>query len=115
MSQLPILRDQHGQQIRENDILKVFHFYGRRRGKGREKHYMYKIARLVLWPKHNDEPILTWAFFHTAEPPSAPGKLKNCYSPYQSGKFHVSQTLEGVEVLDSPETLRLENEKNRIK
>lgn len=110
---LPVLRDQNGQQIRENDILRVFHFYGRRRGKGYEKHYMYKIARVVHWGKWSDENGPTWAFFHTAEPPD--GTLNNCYSPYQNGKFHTDQTLEGVEVLDSPETLRIENEKRRIK
>lgn len=31
---LPVLRDMHGQIIREYDILRVFHFYGRRRGQG---------------------------------------------------------------------------------
>lgn len=109
---LPVLRDKHGQQIRENDILRVFHFYGRKRGKGYEKHFMYKIARLVDWPRHNDTPLRTWAFFHTAEPPD--GTLNNCYSPYQNGGFHADQTLEGVEVIYSPETLRIENEKRRI-
>ena len=74
---------------------------------------MHKIARIVDWPRHNDAPLRTWAFFHTAAPPD--GTLKNCYSPYQNGEFHTDQTLEGVEVIDSPETLRIENEKRRIK
>jgi hypothetical protein len=106
---LPVLRDQNGQQIRENDILRVFWFHGRRRGKGRQKHYMYKIARVIEWPSHSGPPFITWAFFHTAAPPD--GTLNNCYSPYQNGQFHSDQTLEGVEVIYSPETMRIEKKR----
>lgn len=103
---LPILRDEHGQQIREFDILRVFHFYGRKRGKGYERHYMYKIARIWDWPDHGKQ----WLFFHSADFSRG---LENAYVPYQQG-WSEDQTLIGVEVLDSPETLRIENEKRRI-
>lgn len=108
---LPVLRDMHGQIIREFDILRVFHFHGRRRGKGREKHYMHKIAVVKnhsnpKWPK-------IWWFHHTAEMGDG---LTNGYIPYKGSgdEWAVDQTLDGVEVIDSPATLRIENEKRRI-
>ena len=99
---LPVLRDMHGQIIREFDILRVFHFYGRRRGKGREKHYMYKIAVVKKW--NNPRIGRQWWFHHTAEMGTG---LTNGYCPYQGigDQWGADQTLEGVEVLDSPATL----------
>ena len=109
---LPVLRDMHGQVIREFDILRVFHFFGRRCGKGRKKHYMHKIAVVKQYPnpKHGRQ----WWFHHTAEMGQG---LTNGYCPYNGSgeQWAVDQTLEGVEVIDSPATLHDENEKRRIK
>lgn len=109
---LPVLRDIHGQVIREFDILRVFHFYGRRCGKGRKKHYMHKIA--VVKDHKNPKYPKVWWFHHTAEMGEG---LKNGYIPYNGSgdQWAVDQTLPGVEVIDSPATLRDENEKRRIK
>jgi hypothetical protein len=109
---LPVLRDMHGQIIREFDILRVFHFYGRRCGKGRQRHYMYKIAVVKQWT--NPRIGRQWWFHHTAEMGEG---LTNGYCPYKGSgeQWAVDQTLEGVEVIDSPATLRDENEKRRIK
>jgi hypothetical protein len=109
---LPVLRDMHGQIIREFDILRVFHFYGRRRGKHREKHYMHKIA--VVKDHKSPKYPKVWWFHHTAEMGEG---LTNGYIPYSSGtgdQWAIDQTLDGVEVIDSPATLRDENEKRRI-
>ena len=108
---LPVLRDMHGQVIREFDILRVFHFYGRRRGKHREKHYMHKIAVVKNHP--NPKCPKFWWFHHTAEMGEG---MTNGYIPYNgSGDgWAVDQTLDGVEVIDSPATLRDENEKRQI-
>ncbi len=95
-----ILKDKYNQIIREYDILKVFHYYGRKRGKGHEKHYMYKIAKLkFINEKYGNQ----WYFYHTAE-------LKEGYWPSLSDKV-----LEEVEVIDSPATLHDWCESNRIK
>jgi hypothetical protein len=109
---LPVLRDMHGQIIREFDILRVFHFEGRRRGKGREKHYMHKIA--TVKPHKNPRFPRVWWFHHTAEMGEG---LTNGYIPYNGvgDRWGVDETLLGVEVIDSPATLRDENEKRRIK
>ena len=109
---LPVLRDMHGQVIREFDILRVFHFYGRRRGKGHEKHYMYKIAVVKEW--NNPRIGRQWWFHHTAEMGEG---LTNGYCPYQGSgdQWAADQTLDGVEVLDSPATLRDKVWGNQIK
>lgn len=99
---LPVLRDMHGQVIREFDILRVFHFFGRRCGKGRKKHYMYKIAVVKQW--NNPSIGRQWWFHHTAEMGEG---LTNGYCPYNGSgdQWAVDQTLPGVEVIDSPATL----------
>lgn len=109
---IPVLRDMHGQVIREFDILRVFHFFGRRCGKGRKKHYMYKIAVVKEWT--NPRIGRQWWFHHTAEMGEG---LSNGYCPYNGSgdQWAVDQTLEGVEVIDSPATLHDENEKRRIR
>jgi hypothetical protein len=102
----------HGQIIREFDILRVFHFYGRRCGKGRKKHYMHKIA--VVKDHKSPKYPKVWWFHHTAEMGEG---LTNGYIPYSSGtgdQWAIDQTLDGVEVIDSPATLHDENEKRRI-
>lgn len=108
---LPTLRDMHGQVIREFDILRVFHFYGRRRGKGREKHYMHKIAVVKEWK--NPRIGRQWWFHHTAEMGEG---LTNGYCPYNGcgDQWAVDQTLDGVEVIDSPATLHDEVWSKRI-
>ena len=102
----------HGQIIREFDILRVFHFYGRKRGKGYEKHYMYKIAAVKMIPGAKYQ--RHWWFYHTAEMGEG---LSNGYYPYQGSgdRWAVDQTLDGVEVIDSPATLRDEVESRRIR
>ena len=109
---LPVLRDMHGQIIREFDILRVFHFYGRRCGRGRKKHYMHKIAVVKQW--RNPRIGRQWWFHHTAEMGEG---LTNGYCPYNGSgdQWAVDQTLDGVEVIDSPATLHDENENRRIK
>ncbi len=109
---LPVIRDMNGQVIREFDILRVFHFFGRRCGKGRKRHYMYKIAVVKQWP--NPRIGRQWWFHHTAEMGEG---LTNGYSPYNGvgDQWAIDQTLDGVEVIDSPATLHDENEKRRIK
>jgi hypothetical protein len=109
---LPVLRDMHGQVIREFDILRVFHFFGRRRGKGWEKHYMYKIA--TVKPHSNPRIQRVWWFHHTAEMGEG---LTNGFIPYNGSgdEWGTDETLDGVEVIDSPATLRDENEKRRIR
>ena len=103
---LPVLRDMHGQIIREFDILRVLHFYGRRRGKGWQKHYMHKIAVA----KHHKNPRFprVWWFHHTAEMGEG---LSNGYIPYTgaSNAWGTDETLEGVEVIDSPTTMKMRN------
>lgn len=109
---LPELWDKNGQIIREFDILRVFHFYGRRRGRGREVHYMYKIATVKEWT--NPRIGKQWWFHHTAEMGDG---LTNGYCPYESGtgaQWAIDQTLVNVEVISSPATLHDENEKRRI-
>lgn len=108
---LPVLRDQRGQVIREFDILRVFHFYGRRRGKGREKHYMYKIA--TVKPLKNPRFPRVWWFHHTAEMGEG---LTNGYIPYNKvgAEWGTDETLEGVEVIDSPATLHDKVEAMRV-
>lgn len=107
---LPVLRDMHGQIIREFDIIRVFH-YGRRRGRGMEKHYMYKIA-VVKDHSHPRFPRVWW-FHHTAEMGDG---LVNGYIPYNTvgDEWGTDETLDGVEVIDSPATLRDEMEKRKI-
>jgi hypothetical protein len=56
---IPVIVDKNGKKIRQYDILKVFHFWGRKRGHGRQKHYMYKIAYIKqtdIGPQ--------WFFYH---------------------------------------------------
>lgn len=108
---LPTLRDMHGQVIREFDILRVFHFYGRRCGKGRKKHYMHKIAVVKQWA--NPRIGRQWWFHHTAEMGEG---LTNGYCPYNGSgdQWAVDQTLDGVEVIDSPATLHDEVWSKRI-
>ena len=80
--------DKKGAAIRQYDILKVFHFFGRRRGLGRDKHYTYKIAGMKEIPKHGK----LWYFYHTAE-------MKDGYYPSLEDMVHI-------EVVSSPLTLR---------
>lgn len=56
---MAVLRDVNGKIIREYDIIKVFHFEGRRRGKGHEKHFMHKIVGIkeFAWGK-------VWIAYH---------------------------------------------------
>lgn len=82
----PELRDKNGQIIREFDIVRVFHFYGRKRGKGHERNYMYKIANIK---DTKDGP--QWWFWHTAE-------MKEGYFP----KYAGSGILKEAEIIDSP-------------
>lgn len=102
-----VLRDKHGQQIREYDILRMFHFYGRRRGRGYEAHYMHKIAVVKDHPKHGK----VWWFHHTAELGEG---FTNGFMPSADTGWGNDGTLADIEVIDSPETLRIENEKRRI-
>lgn len=97
MNNLPILRDKKGKIIREFDILRVFHFEGRRRGKGREKHCMYKIATIKEYPQHGRQ----WWFYHSAKMGDG---WHNGYWPYEKG-FGKDQTLDRAEVISSPATL----------
>ena len=100
MLPLPVLRDKRGHVIREFDILRVFHFLGRRRGRGFQKHFLYKIAVIKEWA--NPRIGRQWWFHHTAEMGAG---LINGYCPYTGSgdQWAVDQTLETVEVINSPE------------
>lgn len=103
MKPLPVLRDKNGQVIREYDILRVFHYHGRKRGRGHERHYMYKIAVVKEWS--NPRIGRQWWFHHTAELGYG---LTNGYCPYMGSgdSWAIDQTLKDVEVISSPYTLR---------
>lgn len=60
MEREPTYFDKNGNEIREFDLIKVFHFKGTNdQGRGRKNYYMYKWIRLV-----ESQGKLYWAAYH---------------------------------------------------
>jgi hypothetical protein len=49
MQKEPSYFDKNGVEIKEFSLVKMYHYTGRKRGRGREKHYMYKWIRLCAY------------------------------------------------------------------
>ena len=42
--------DKNGREIKENDLLKIFHFKGvTNQGRGRKNYFLYKLVKLKEW------------------------------------------------------------------
>jgi hypothetical protein len=80
--------DKHGNEIREFDLIKVFHFKGvNDRGNGRKNYYMYKWVKIV--ESHGK---MYWAGFHLNKD-NGSYWLKAC--------ANTDRKLTGVEIVQS--------------
>jgi hypothetical protein len=90
----PILKDKLGTPVRRFDIVKIFHFYGRVRGKGREKHYMHKIADVKDTPAGPQ-----WFFWHSPLTFFLQEESGGYYPHFTRAK--EEHTLKEAEIIDS--------------
>lgn len=100
---MAILRDATGRVIRQYDILKMFHFEGRKRGKGYEKHYMYKIVDIMSYRSVKTSlEQKCWIAYH-----STTGMLTNQYFVLHGDDvgLHEDGKLSDCWIIDSPLTL----------
>lgn len=85
----PSFFDKNGNEIREFDLIKVFHFKGTNdQGRGRKNYYMYKWIRLI---ESNGK--LYWAALHLSDATDSAYWLK--------AVANAERKLDGTEIVQS--------------